>query len=81
MNFDLTPTICIVSIVPVTISDLFKGGKECDASMGKADASVEKVNRSVGKTNAFVGKVIVLLLKHSVPFLDEELFGPCPMVE
>ena len=49
--------------------------------MGKVDASVGKADPSVGKIDAFVEKSTVLPLKHSLPSLDEELFGPCPMVE
>ena len=40
-----------------------------------------KANPFVGKADASIKKVVVLLLKHSLPSSDEELFGPCPMVE
>ena len=42
------------------ISELSKGAREFDASMGKIDASVEKGDPSVGK-------VSVLALKPSLP--------------
>ena len=35
MNVDLAPMIPDVSTMPVTISELFKGGQECDAYVGK----------------------------------------------
>ena len=76
MNVGPTPMI-----LPVTISEVFKGGEECDASVGKADASMEKVNPSMGKTNASLGKVTILPLKHSLPSLDEEMCGPSFMGE
>ena len=66
MNVDPAPTIVVVSIVPITISELFKGGQECDASVGKEDAYVEKMNPYVGKMNALVGKADVLTLKRSL---------------
>ena len=81
MNVDPDPMILVVYAVLVTISDLFKGVQECDAFVGKANASVEKENPSVGKTNASVGKVVVLPLKRSLPFLDEEVCGPSLTVE
>ena len=67
-----------VSTVPVafptTISQLSKRACESDASVGKGDAFVEK-------TDVSMVKVHVLVLKPSLPSLDEELFGPCPIVE
>ena len=75
MNVDAAPTIPAVSTVLVTIRELFKGGLESDASVGKANASMGKANPSVGKPDASVGKAAGL------PYLDEEVFGPCPMVE
>ena len=67
--------------MPVTISELFKGGQECDASVGKSDAFVEKANHSMGKIDAFVGKVVVPPLKRSLPFSDEKVCGPSLMAE
>ena len=81
MNVDPAPTILDVSTILVTTSDIFKGGEECDAAVGKADASVEKVNPSMGKTNASLGKLVVLPLKFSLPFSDEEVCGPSLMAE
>ena len=88
MNVNPTPTILNVSTIPITISDLFKGGEECDASVGKAeasvekaDASVEKANPSVGKMDASLGKETIFPLKHSLPFLDEQVCGPSLMAE
>ena len=81
MNVDPAPTILAVSTVPLTISELFKGGEECDASAGKADSSVEKANPSVGKMDASVGNAIVLPLKHSLPFSDEQVCGHSLMAE
>ena len=81
MNVDPTPMILVVSIVPVTISDLFKGGEECDACVGKANSSVEKENPSVGKTDASLGKAVVLPLKRSLPFSDEQVCGHSLMAE
>ena len=81
MNVDPAPTILAVSTMSVTISELFKGVQEWDASMGKSDASVEKVNPSVGKTDASVGKVVVLPLKRSLPFSDKEVRGPSLIAE
>ena len=81
MNVDPAPMILTISIVPVTISELFKGGQECDASVGKAIASVEKENPFVGKMDDSVEKVSLLPLKHSLPLLDEELCGTSLMAE
>ena len=81
MNFDPVPTILVVSTVPVTISDIFKGGQECHASVGKAIASMEKANPFVGKIDDTVEKVVILHLKHSLPLSDEELCGPSLMAE
>ena len=81
MNVDPAPTILTVSTVLVTISELFKGGEECDASAGKADSSIEKANPSMGKTYASLGKAVVLPLKPSLPFSNEELCGPSLMAE
>ena len=81
MNVDTAPTIVAVSIVPVTISDLFKGVQKCQASVGKAIVSVEKANASVGKTNDSVGKVVVLPLKCILPLSDKEMCGPSLMAK
>ena len=42
---------------------------------------MEKANPSVGKTDASVGKAVVLPLKCSLPFSDEEVCGPSLMAE
>ena len=81
MNVDPAPMILVVSTIPITITELFKGGEKCQASVGKAIVSMEKSNPSVGKTDDSVGKVVVIPLKHSLPLLDEEICGPSLMAK
>ena len=67
-------TSTVVVRIPRTISQLFEQARQSNASVGKEDASVEKADASVGKAT-------VVALKPSLLYLDEEFFGPCPIVE